>query len=399
MNQFVSKHKMRIFIVFNLILTIGMNLGHPVTPSLLKSLDLAPHVFGISFAAMSATNFFFALIWSNLANGLKKTRILMISSIGYGLAQILFAFSPNEFTIYLARLLAGAFAGGFQVGLMSYIINEAKPEDQSRYITMSSIIISVGAALGFFIGGKIGDVSVLLTFIVQMILHVGMGLLFFYVLGREEKIEEHFEKEMLRDSNPFKVLSSSSEYWLGFTKYLFLSILVSSIAVTLYDQSFNYYIKDIFDFPPSVNGNVKAIVGVFAVLLNVLVIWRKRKKGSGTEAKLLPYLVLMMGAGAIYASTIDESNLFLQVSLAWFGLNTVMIPLQQNLVMTFKEDNESGNRLTGLYNALLMLGKILGALITSYVYSLNPASSFMVSGILLLLSTLFVFVLNIKVKN
>ena len=81
MNQFIEKNKMKVFVVFNLLLTIGMNLGHPVTPSLLKSLDLGPHVFGISFAAMSATNFFFALIWSNLANGLKKTRILMISSI------------------------------------------------------------------------------------------------------------------------------------------------------------------------------------------------------------------------------------------------------------------------------------------------------------------------------
>ena len=72
MRHFIEKRKMTIFIFFNLLLTIGMNLGHPVTPSLIKSLDLGDHVFGIAFAAMSTMNFLFALIWSNLANGLKR---------------------------------------------------------------------------------------------------------------------------------------------------------------------------------------------------------------------------------------------------------------------------------------------------------------------------------------
>lgn len=391
MEGFIEKNKMKVFLIFNLLLTIGMNLGHPVTPSLLKSLDVGPHVFGIAFAAMSATNFFFALIWSNLANGLKKTRILMISSIGYGFAQLLFAYSWGESSIYLARFLGGMFAGGFQVGLMTYIINEAAEADQSRYITMSSIIISVGGALGFFIGGKIGDYSVKGTFVVQAALHVIMGLLFYFVLGSREDIDEHIEKSMIKDSNPFKVMASSSEYWLGVTKFIFLSILVTSIAVTLFDQSFNYYIKDIFDLPPSVNGNVKAIVGIFALVLNFMVIKRHANKEGREPATLLSLVILLMGLVAVFVGMLNNSNDFLKLALVWFGLNTVMIPLQQNLVMAYKHDAKSGNQLTGLYNALLMLGKIIGALATSFVYSLNPSSSFAVSGILLFVGLMMMF--------
>ena len=73
-----------------------------------------------------------------------------------------------------------------------------------------------------------------------------------------------------------------------------------------------------------------------------------------------------------------------------------MIPLQQNLVMTYKIDQKSGNQLTGLYNALLMLGKILGALITSFVYSKNPSSSFLVSGILLIFAFLLLVLQKLK---
>lgn len=390
MSHFIEKRKMTIFILFNLILTIGMNLGHPVTPSLIKSLDLGDHVFGIAFAAMSTMNFLFSLIWSNLANGLKKTRILMISSIGYAIAQMLFAFSTSEASLYIARFLGGAFAGGFQVGLMTYIINEAPEDKQARYITMSSVIISIGAALGFFIGGKIGDVSVLLTFYIQAALHLVMGLLFYFVLGPYEKIEEKLDKDMIKNANPFKVLSSGSEYFFGFTACLFASILISSIAVTLFDQSFNYYIKDVFDFPPSVNGNIKALVGIFALVLNMLVVRRKRGKQGESEAKLLPLVLLSMSLLSIVIRNMDSADMFMRFSLAWFALNTVMIPLQQNLVMSYKTDVESGNQLSGLYNALLMLGKIFGALGSSFVYTYLPEASFSVSGILFGLSFILI---------
>ena len=388
MDQFLKQNKMIVFVILNLLLTIGMNLGHPVTPAFLKNLNLGPHVFGISFAAMSATNFLFALIWSNLANGLKKTRILMISAVGYGLTQILFALSTTEVSIYLARLLAGAFAGGFQVGLMSYIINEAEIDTQARYITISSVIISVGAALGFFIGGTIGDESIRLTFVIQMLLNVVVGFLFYFVLGRYEAMDEYIEKDMLKDSNPFKVLASGKKYLLGTAKYVFLVVLIASIAVTIYDQSFNYYIKDVFDFGPSVNGNIKAVVGLFAVVLNMIVIWRKRINTEMREELLLPLVIILMTVIALLLPKAKVADVFLGASLIWLGLNTVMIPLQQNLIMTFKTDQKSGNQLTGLYNALLMMGRIVGALITSYVYSLNPSISFSVSGILLGLSFL-----------
>lgn len=399
MDQFLKRNKMIVFVVLNLLLTIGMNLGHAVTPALLKGLNLPPHVFGISFAAMSATNFLFALIWSNLANGLKKTRILMISAVGYGLTQILFGFATQEWTIYLARLLAGAFAGGFQVGLMSYIINEARIEEQARYITISSVIISVGAALGYYIGGLIGDISIPLTFIAQMSLNVVVGLLFYFVLGRYEIMDEYIEKDTLKDSNPFTVLKSGKKYLLGTMKYIFLMILLGSVAVTIYDQSFNYYIKDIFDFGPSVNGNIKAIVGMFAVILNLFVIWRKRHKGGLSEEKLLPVVIAMMAGLSLFVAKTTTSDIFLTVSLIWLGLNTVMIPLQQNLIMTFKTDNKSGNQLTGLYNALLMLGRIIGALITSYVYSLSPAGSFTASGAILILAFLAIIAHTFFVKT
>lgn len=386
MRLLIEKYKMSIFVVLNLLLTIGMNLGHPVTPTLLKSLDLPPHVFGLSFAAMCLTNFIFALVWSNVANGMKKTRILMISSIGYAIAQLLFGYALNRYSIYFARLLSGIFAGGFQVGLMSYVVNEAPEDRQSHYITISSIIVSVGAALGFFIGGYLGDVSVRLTFVIQAVFQIILGILFYLILGSHENIEEKMEWSMIRNSNPLKVLQSSRHLMKDVVLILLIVTFTSSVGTTLFDQSFNYYIKDIFNFVPSQNGIIKAITGLFAVVLNVILIRRRNRKKQGVELGLLKTVFIAMGSLAIIVSFSQTSKPFVGFALAWFGMYTVMIPILQNSVISNKHSVEEGNQLAGLYNSLLMLGKIFGALLTSLIYTISPSSTFMFAGVIFILS-------------
>ncbi len=378
--------------MFNLVMTMGMNLAHAVTPTLLKDLDMGPHVFGISFAAMCTTNFIFALIWSNLAHTMKKSRILMLSSIGYALSQIFFAYAQTEMMIYFARLLSGIFAGGFQVGFMSYIVNEAPVKDQARYITYSSVIVSVGAALGFFVGGYLGDISIRLTFFVQSGLHIILGLLFFFVLGPLESVKEHFDISVIKHSNPFKIIKESRSLIQGFTLMVIISVFVSSIGTTLFDQSFGYYVKEAFDFLPSEFGIVKAVIGLLALVLNAIMIHRNIKNQAG----LLRVIFLLMAFFAILVSFQTQALPFVLTSVVWFGSYTVMIPVIQNLTVSSRQNVKEGNQLSGVYNAVMMLGKIFGALLTSIVYSINPIAPFWVSGILFLVS--LALVMNRKIK-
>ena len=384
MRGFIEKHKMTIFIVLNLLLTVGMNLAHPVTPSLLKDLNLPPHVFGVSFAAMCTTNFIFALIWSNMAHSMKKSKILAISSIGYALAQILFGIAHTEVEIYIARLISGVFAGGFQVGFMSYIVNNAKVEEQAHYITISSVIVSVGAALGFFVGGFLGDVDVRMTFMIQAAMHIILGILVYIILVPTEAFEERKidTRSVLKESNPIKIVNNAKHLMIGFMIPLLITVFITSIGSTLFDQSFNYYIKDIFNFVPSQNGIIKSITGLFAVVLNIILIRRKQVFG---RVFLRNLFIGMATLAAIVAWLPTESG-FVGISLLWFGAYTVMIPALQNAVLSKKQNATEGNQLAGLYNALMMFGKIFGALVTSVVYTINPILSFVVSGVLFLIA-------------
>lgn len=382
----IQKHKMTIFIIFNLLMTIAMNLGHAVTPSLLTSLNMPSHVFGISFAAMCTTNFLFALIWSNVAHTSKKTRILLISGLGYGLAQLIFAYAHSEYVIYFARLLSGIFAGGFQVGFLSYIVNEAKREDQARFITYSSIVVSVGAALGFFIGGFLGDISVRLTFFVQVGLSSIMGILFFMVLGPLETIDESFDIKVITKANPIKIIKDASPLIKDFALVLLFSVFVSAMAVTLFDQSFGYYVKEVFNFMPSQFGIIKAITGILALVLNVILLKRKIQN----QRLLLVAVLISLASFSILMTFQVNMWVFVIMALIWFGSDTVQIPLLQNLFVENRKTPEEGNQLAGVYNAINMLGRIVGALLTSLIYSINPVATFFIAGILFIVALLAV---------
>lgn len=395
MTHLIQRHKMTIFIVFNLLMTISLNLAHAVTPTLLSSLNMGSHVFGISFAAMCTTNFIFALVWSNVAHTSKKTRILLISGIGYAFAQLLFAYATHENMIYFARLLSGIFAGGFQVGFLSYIVNEAAKEEQARYITYSSIVVSVGAALGFFVGGMLGDISVRLTFFVQIGLSSLMGVLFFVVLGPQEVIEESFDLKTITRSNPIRIIKDSAPLIKDFAVILLMSVFVSAMAVTLFDQSFGYYVKEAFNFLPSQFGIIKAITGVLALVFNIFLIKRKIQN----QRLVLKIVLLLMTVFSILIAFQTDMMIFVIMGLIWFGSDTVLIPVLQNLFVQGRKTPQEGNQLAGVYNAINMLGRIGGALITSVIYTIMPTATFFIAGILFAFSLVMIIFGSLKYKN
>ncbi|WP_267128131.1 MFS transporter [Erysipelothrix piscisicarius] len=210
--------------------------------------------------------------------------------------------------------------------------------------------------------------------------------MFYFILGRYEKIEEKMEWSMIRNSNPLKVLQSSRHLMKDVVLILLIVTFTSSVGTTLFDQSFNYYIKDIFNFVPSQNGIIKAITGLFAVVLNVSLIRRRNRKKQAVELGLLKTVFIAMGTLAMIVSFSQTSKPFVGFALAWFGMYTVMIPILQNSVISNKRSVEEGNQLAGLYNSLLMLGKIFGALLTSLVYTISPSSTFLFAGFIFILS-------------
>ena len=177
------KYKLRFAAFFTamIVFNLAANFAHPVTPTVIQELQLHDYMFGVALAVMLITNFLLSPFWGKINNYISSRLSLLICCLGYGVAQVWFAYATTELMIILARMFAGLFTGGIFVSFLTYIVNKSDPEDQGKYLTYSATIKSVASAFGYMIGGFLGEFSVRLAFLVQAGTLIAVAIAFFLI--------------------------------------------------------------------------------------------------------------------------------------------------------------------------------------------------------------------------
>ena len=115
-----------------------------------------------------------------MGDSIGQVKVLVITISGYAVGQLLFSYSTTIWQILPARLLAGIFSGGCTVCLMAYVSDAAEPEECGKHMAICAALTSAGTAIGYLVGGVLGDISVQTTFLGQFVLlclsALGMGL-------------------------------------------------------------------------------------------------------------------------------------------------------------------------------------------------------------------------------
>ena len=115
------KYKTRFMAFFAVVIIFNLaaNFAHPVTPTVIKELQLNDYMFGVALAAMQFTNFLLSPFWGKINKYISSRASLLICCCGYGVAQLWFANATTEFMIILARMFAGLFTGGIFVSILT----------------------------------------------------------------------------------------------------------------------------------------------------------------------------------------------------------------------------------------------------------------------------------------
>lgn len=104
---FLLKYHFQLFFIAVALESLAANFAHPITPTLIKNLQLPDYSFGMLYAGMAFTNFLFSPFWAKQVTRLGSRRVLGICCVGYGVGQLLFAIMKTLPTIMFARLLSG----------------------------------------------------------------------------------------------------------------------------------------------------------------------------------------------------------------------------------------------------------------------------------------------------
>jgi len=280
--------------------------------------------------------------------------------------------------IIFARLVSGFFIGGISVTQLTYVLDVSPQEKRGINLTIEAAILTMASAIGYLIGGFIGEVSIPLMFGVQVIGLVTAGLLMGLIMKDPiSSAREWHWSELIKTSNPFAAFSialNKLSIWLWL---FFAVVLFATFGSTAYEQSFNYFIRDQFNFSSSYNGLLKAGFGIMGLIINsTFSIWIIRN----TKLKW-PLFLTILGCfffAGMVTLTIGAIP-FVLISVAFFALNSIYLVLIQALAGKENPPGKSGSFM-GLYNSVKALGMIFGSLIAGLIYAQGPMRSFMLAS-------------------
>ncbi len=371
------------FLCISMLTNLSMNLAHPVTPTFIKELNLGNYMFGVAFAAMSTGQFLLSPLVGKLTKSIGERKEMTMGLALYALGQFFFMMSKTEVMIVIARLFCGASVSFYVVSALTYILRISDEKDQGKNLTLYTTVQTVFATFGYLLGGVIGDFSIYYSFYLQIFfLLVASVLTYFLSVDCEKK--EHVEIT-LKDVNPFKIFFEGKEFITLLLGILFVVTFVASLASTAYDQTFNYYIKDIFNFKPSYNGYIKAATGIACFAVNMTIaIYIQQKKDL---AKSLVVIFLTCFVLLFAFVKVDNIWAVLVIATIYYATNSIYLPVLQNL-SAMSCTKENSGLVMGYSTAMRSLGMIFGALIAGFIYDIEPTLPFIMASVIFLLSAL-----------
>lgn len=375
----------KFFIIYN-ILVVVLNLVNPVIPTLIKNLHMPNYMFGILYSSMSFTLFLFSTFWGKVSDFLGRVNVISISLVGYALGQFLFLNSHSEFWLVVSRLVAGMLVSGQSVCAIAYLVDISEKDNKARNITLFTAVASLCSAFGFLIGGLFGDISIKIPFFVQITLLLLLAICFKLFIKDEINISNKINIiKLFNETSPLKSFYSAKNLM---TKKLFIFLCLTFLcfcATTAYDNSFNFYVKDVLNFPPSYNGAIKFSIGIVGLFINCTLNLYIAKKMN--LHKVVPMLLMFCSVMLFFVFLSTNTLYFIVFNMAFYIFNIMYMPHLQTLIIS-KDFKGSTGILAGTYNSVKGLGMILGGLLAGFLYNYNERITFFVCCLLFFVATI-----------
>lgn len=372
------KREAKKVLFFSGLIWIIANLHHPVTPSYFTGLNLPDHIFGTSYAAMVFAIFLTSPMWGSIGDKGKRKTTLVLATFLYGLVQMSFSLVDSVLGILLLRLLAGAAAGGFHVGLMSALVDLSGDENRKVIMAKYSAVLSVSSATGFLIGGLLGYFTPQTVFLIQGLCMIALSL------GIKMTLKET-NPQMLGDSGKktkyiWNIIKDAKKSEGIFNPWIIIFLFITffvGIAYSGNNNAFNYYLKAELDMKPIVNGVWKALIGIVGLIANLSVnVWIINKTDI---KKSMIFILLFNGVFAYLLFLNNEIIPFFFYSFLFFTLYTILLPLLQGFAV--EGEMRDVGFMAGVFNAIKSLGEMVGAVIAGFSYNISSKMPFLIAAI------------------
>lgn len=383
-------------IIFTFTQGVIHNLGHPITPAFVRGLGISDYMFGVFFASMSLGLMIGGPIWGILSDSGKKRIYIVVGLLMYSLGQLFFGYATNPLLMIFFRFLSG-FGVVASITLMtSMLIENSTPQNRAKHLAYSAAAFTVGASLGYFIGGVIstepffinllGTSDLRIIFLIQALantLYVGVVMVML----------KNYDADIITEDKPSFIQGLKDITKLKPSLLLFF---LSLTFMTMGSINISKYIDVHFDtlgFNPQQLGTFVMATGFVALFATIFIVPIFAK-----FPKQLATIAVTQIISAIIIFYVFRSYNFLvtmyTVFMIYVIFRTIYLPLEQNFIAKYAQKGRYGS-IMGLRISFFSIGMIIGPLAGGFIYDYKPlwlfdfsASAFLV-GVLLLIGVRF----------
>ncbi|MEK5233635.1 MFS transporter [Lysinibacillus sp. FSL K6-0232] len=366
---------------------LGFGIIIPVLPEVIVQQhwnDL--HVGGL-LTVYSLASFFTAPLWGMLSDKIGRKQLILTGLIGFSLSFVIFSLFINNLAIlYISRIVGGLFSGALYTAVTGFIADISNEENRNKYMGFMGMSIGLGFIFGPAIGGMLGHYSLQLPFITSAVL---IALLFIYasiVLKEPEK---------RKDANKRAIVPQGARKMLQYrVRYLFMFSFLVTFMLAGVEATFQLFQIEKIQITPLQIGYLFMFSGFVDAAIQGGVV-RRIKNGSETSWLIGAQLITAIG---MLLFTLTANLLLAGLALCVFTAGNA---LARTCVVSLSSKESGGQYGTaaGLSYSMDNLGRILGPLFFTWLFTVQPSLGYYTSAAIAILSISLIYFYKASSKS
>lgn len=345
---------------------------------------------GILASLYALLQFFLAPFWGRLSDRIGRRPVLLMTSLGLGMAYLIWGFSTT-FTLFLAsRILAGIMAGNMGVATAA-MADLSTEEGRTRSMGLVGAAFGVGFIVGPALGGLLStyDMSTVpgsfhpfsAAAFVSVALSLLSALLNYFFLT-ETLPAEMRSKQPFRVDYPFRVLSELKEP--VFRRMMALNFAFMFLF-TSFEFTVTFFYKIDFGLAPAKIGLVFFYMGLLLAFGQGYLV--RRLSGRISDRAMILAGVLLIASGLPLLALSAPSVKYSLLALAPVAIGSSLLqPAMAGLASRSISADRQGLAM-GSFRSMGSLARGVGPIFGSYVYgSMGITVTYVMIGVLLLVS-------------
>lgn len=394
------KKNLILIVIFLFLQGVIHNLGHPITPSLVKALDIPDYMFGLFFAAMSFGLMIGAPLWGILSDrGHRKLWIALGLSI-YTVGQIGFGYAGDATWMVIFRLFGGFGVVSAITIFTAILIEQTQAKDRAKWLAYVGASSTLGASLGYYLGGFLvtypqaihlfGTDNLSRVFLIQAISNALYTLLIVLFLGHcNVRINDQKKLSMI---DGLKSITKIDKRLLIFL----ISVTLMNMASTNLSKYIDIYFIDL-GYSEHDLGTYVMITGFVSLAASLLLV----KYVSRMKKQLWLIAVMhMISAGIVFYVFRAQPFITMMYTVYMFYIvfRALYVPLEQSYIAKEAKEGSYGS-IMGLRQSFVSLGMVLGPVLGGFLYEVSPLWLFDFNGMLFLSGVILLCVIIVIENN